>query len=111
MISALRYITAITSRLPPAATPVAHQFGRLRDRLLSPDRLSNMASSSTTSPHRHLQRPCPSAWKEANSFYNGGAENVSDTFASALWSLDFLHWWAAHGCHGINLHTVTRSPR
>lgn len=41
---------------------------------------------------------------EASSFYKGGAKDASDTFASALWSLDFMHWWAAHGCAGINFH-------
>lgn len=43
-------------------------------------------------------------YDEASSFYKGGAEDASDTFASALWSLDFMHWWAAHGCSGINFH-------
>jgi hypothetical protein len=43
--------------------------------------------------------------EETNSFYNGGAPAVSNTFASALWGLDFLHWWAAHGAAGINFHT------
>jgi hypothetical protein len=43
--------------------------------------------------------------EEANNFFNGGAAGVSDTFASALWGLDYLHWWAAHGAAGINFHT------
>jgi hypothetical protein len=43
-------------------------------------------------------------YDEGSSFYNGGAKDASDTFASALWSLDFMHWWAAHGCAGINFH-------
>src|SRR3982751_5656591 len=28
--------------------------------------------------------------EETNNFYNGGAKDVSDTFASALWGLDYL---------------------
>src|SRR5207249_726675 len=44
--------------------------------------------------------------EEANSFFHGGAKNVSDSYASALWVLDFLHWWAAHDANGINLHTL-----
>ena len=24
--------------------------------------------------------------------------------ASALWALDYLHWWAAHGAAGVNFH-------
>jgi len=43
--------------------------------------------------------------EETNSFYNGGAENVSNTYASALWSLDYLYWWAAHQASGVNFHT------
>jgi hypothetical protein len=42
---------------------------------------------------------------ETNSFYASGAKDVSDTHASALWALDYLHWWASHGAAGINFHT------
>lgn len=42
---------------------------------------------------------------ETNSFWNGGRADASNTFAAALWSLDYLHWWAAHGAGGLNLHT------
>ena len=47
----------------------------------------------------------PFRLEEANNFYNGGAKGVSDTFASALWGLDYLYWWAAHGADGVNFHT------
>jgi hypothetical protein len=30
---------------------------------------------------------------------------VSDTFASSLWGLDFMYWWAEHGADGLNFHT------
>lgn len=36
--------------------------------------------------------------------YLVGVANASDTFASALWALDYMHWWAAHGCAGVNFH-------
>jgi lysophospholipase L1-like esterase len=36
--------------------------------------------------------------------YLGGVKDASDAFASALWALDYLHWWAAHGCAGVNFH-------
>src|SRR5207237_8295844 len=42
---------------------------------------------------------------ETNSFFHGGAAGASDTFASALWGLDYLHRWAAHGAAGLNFHT------
>ena len=47
--------------------------------------------------------------EECNSFYAGGAPGVSDAFGSALWALDFAHWFAAQGCAGINFHTSTAS--
>ena len=40
---------------------------------------------------------------EANEI-TGGITNASDAFAAALWGLDFMHWWAAHGISGINFH-------
>jgi hypothetical protein len=43
--------------------------------------------------------------EECNSFFHGGAKDASDTFTSSLWALDFMHWWAAHGCAGLNFHT------
>jgi len=46
----------------------------------------------------------PFRLEEANNFYNGGAKDVSDTFASALWGLDYLYWWAAHDSQGVNFH-------
>jgi hypothetical protein len=42
--------------------------------------------------------------EETNSFYYGGAKDVSDTFAAALWGLDSLYWWASHGAAGVNFH-------
>jgi len=47
----------------------------------------------------------PFRLEEANSFSNGGAAGVSDAFASALWGLDYMYWWASHGASGINFHT------
>jgi hypothetical protein len=46
--------------------------------------------------------------EETNNYFNGGAKDVSDTFPSALWGLDYMHWWAFHGAAGINFHTGER---
>ena len=40
---------------------------------------------------------------EANDYLTG-INGASNAFASALWALDHLHWWAAHGAAGINFH-------
>jgi hypothetical protein len=36
--------------------------------------------------------------------YLSGITNASDAFASALWALDYMHWWVAHNCAGVNFH-------
>jgi len=46
----------------------------------------------------------PYRMEEANNFYNGGAKDVSDSFAAALWGLDYLHFWASHQTIGVNFH-------
>ncbi|HTI02390.1 MAG TPA: hypothetical protein VL752_15685 [Acidisoma sp.] len=47
---------------------------------------------------------------EANSFYDGGAPNISNTFGAALWALDFLFIAAACGASGVNLHGGGAAP-
>jgi hypothetical protein len=42
---------------------------------------------------------------EANSLYGGGQPGVSDTFASALWVLDFMCTLAYGGAAGVNIQT------
>ena len=42
---------------------------------------------------------------ETNSFSGGGKPGVSDTFAAALWVLDFMFTLAAEGCDGVNIET------
>lgn len=40
---------------------------------------------------------------ESNSF-SGAVEGGSNSFATALFALDYLHWWAQHKCAGVNFH-------
>jgi Glycosyl hydrolase family 79 C-terminal beta domain len=40
----------------------------------------------------------------------GGVTNASNAFAAALWALDFLHWWADHGCAGVNFMNTAWIP-
>jgi hypothetical protein len=42
---------------------------------------------------------------ETASFSGGGKDGVSDTFAAALWALDYLFVLAMHGCAGVNMET------
>jgi hypothetical protein len=48
---------------------------------------------------------------ETNSYSRGGAVGASDTFTAALWSVDYLYWWASHDASGINFHTGQKEPR
>ena len=48
----------------------------------------------------------PYRFTEANDHYSGGVPGASDTYAGALWALDFLHWWAAHEARGVNFHNT-----
>jgi hypothetical protein len=47
----------------------------------------------------------PYRLEETNSFYNAGAEGVSNSYASALWGLEYLWYWADHDAVGVNFHT------
>lgn len=73
------------------------------DELLAPDphlgqMLDSMRAASTKAgiPYRIC---------ETNSFSGGGKPGVSDTFGSALWTLDYMFTLAAHGASGLNLET------
>jgi hypothetical protein len=45
----------------------------------------------------------PYRMTEANDCLHG-VPGASDGFASALWALDYMHWWAAHHMAGVNFH-------
>jgi hypothetical protein len=40
---------------------------------------------------------------ESNSF-SGQVDGGSNSFATALFGLDYMHWWAEHNCLGVNFH-------
>ncbi|MBQ9477541.1 MAG: hypothetical protein IJU63_07145 [Bacteroidales bacterium] len=47
----------------------------------------------------------PYRLSETNSIWYGGLKDASDSYASALWALDYMYWWASRGSAGINFHT------
>jgi hypothetical protein len=53
-----------------------------------------------------LKEGFPYRFTEANDHFSGGIPGASDTFAGALWALDFLHWWAAHDTRGVDFHNT-----
>jgi hypothetical protein len=46
---------------------------------------------------------------EVNSYWFSGLKGASDSYASALWGVDYLHWWTSHGAAGLNFHTGDRT--
>jgi hypothetical protein len=70
--------------------------------LISPD--SQLTGDLTTLDAGALQLGIPYRLSECNSFFNGGAPGVSDSYASALWVIDFLFDAALGGAAGVNLH-------
>ena len=46
---------------------------------------------------------------EVNSYWFSGLQGASDSYASALWAPDYLHWWTGHGADGLNFHTGDRT--
>jgi hypothetical protein len=76
-----------------------------RDKLLAPAMEQHYAKFAAAWVPEVLSNGLPYRLEEANSFYDGGAFGVSDTFTAALWALDYQWWWASHGGRGINFHT------
>jgi hypothetical protein len=76
-----------------------------RDEMLSEDWVNGYQKFYDTFVPTVEKRGLVYRLEEANSFFHGGLKDASNTMASALWGLDFMHWWAAHGCEGINFHT------
>jgi hypothetical protein len=46
----------------------------------------------------------PFRMSECNSFYDGGADGVSNSYASSLWVIDYLFNCAQGGASGVNFH-------
>jgi hypothetical protein len=72
------------------------------DFLVSPDpRLTGILTVLNAGAER---LGVPYRLSECNSFANGGAPGVSDSYASSLWVIDFLFAAALGGSTGVNMH-------
>jgi len=56
---------------------------------------------------REAAKAAGKPWRmvETNSFYGGGKDGVSNSYAAALWVLDYLLVLARYGCAGVNMET------
>jgi hypothetical protein len=79
-----------------------------RDRMLSDDFVRAYQKLYDSFVPMALSNGLPYRLEEVNNYFNGGATNVSNTFASSLWGLDFMYWWAEHQSAGVNFHTGDR---
>jgi hypothetical protein len=70
--------------------------------LITPD--SSLISDLATLQAGAASIGIPFRMSECNSFYNGGASGVSDSYASTLWIIDYLFNCAQGGAAGVNFH-------
>lgn len=68
---------------------------------------SNTKYDSVLARFQAAAKSAGKPWRmcETASFSGGGKAGVSDTFAAALWALDYLFVLAEHGCAGVNMET------
>ncbi len=96
----LAYVTQHEYSFGPASQ--VRDAGAARDRMLAQDGYTAWYQRFVPAA---LARGFHYRIEEASNYSNGGALDVSDTYAAALWSLDYLYWWCAHQALGINFHT------
>jgi hypothetical protein len=90
---------------PGSSARRVNDVAAARDKMLSTDWVTGYAKMHDSIMPAVEENGLALRLEECNSFFHGGAKDVSDTFASSLWALDFMHWWASHGCAGLNFHT------
>lgn len=80
-----------------------------REKMLSPDayRIYEKIYGGITSSIAGT--PLSFRMTEVNSYWFSGLKGASDSYASALWGVDYLHWWTARGADGLNFHTGDRT--
>ncbi len=98
----LRYITQHSY---PGGNGKLAEAEVARDKMLSPGLVASYEKMYETFVPAVRAEGLQYRIEETNNFYNGGAEGASNTFASALWGLDYLFWWAEQGALGVNFHT------
>ena len=110
-------VTDLTQHLYVGGSPGETTAGQAISNMLSPEWVNGTAigtqpAGTTYTPYPWLYAshlaPVAAAGRsyrltESND-YLVGVPGASNAFASALWALDYLHWWAAHAAAGVNFH-------
>jgi len=76
-----------------------------RDLMLSTTFVSKYQASHDAYASQVLATGLTFRLSETNNFFSGGCPGASNAFASALWGLDYMYWWATHQASGLNFHT------
>jgi hypothetical protein len=87
-----------------------HDPGSTLDLLLQPDPALSEQLRSVSQAVRDSRLPLGWRMGECNSFFNGGAPNISNAHGTALWVMDFMFRCALDGCDGVNLHGGGHGP-
>jgi len=77
--------------------------------LLAPELMTHFKQASRALVAAARRRHLPIALAETNSASCGGMPGVSNSFASALWGLDWLYTAAQEGFSEVNFHTSYRA--
>lgn len=91
------------TKLVPVDVPAA------REKMLSPDAYGIYEKILRGITNAIGDAPVSFRMTEVNSYWFSGLKGASDSYASALWGLDYLHWWTARGADGLNFHTGDRT--
>ena len=54
---------------------------------------------------RNLYETYPFRLSETSNYWYGGLDGASNAYATALWAIDYMYWWAQRGNKGVNFHT------
>ena len=101
-------IALLTQHLYPLA-PVADAGAASPNACTISNLLSAATHSKAASDAAQIESIAQGAkvpWRmaESNSCYDGGTAGVSDTFASALWGVDYMFTLASNAASGVNFH-------
>ena len=115
-------IADITQHYYVGGSPGVTTAQQAIDNMLSADWVTNTAiATQPAGPASATTTYVPYPWLYANNVspvvsaglpyrltesndYLTGVPGASNGFASALWTLDYMHWWAAHRAAGVNFH-------
>jgi hypothetical protein len=109
------YIMATEHNYDANAAPTSPNAIQMATTNLSPNRVAgwysiytNILGGASNWPNDWSGHKLRYRFTEASAFDNGGGTGAPDgntngeNFATALWELDFCHWWAQRGCAGVN---------